>query len=114
MSPIGLTLIYYLNNLSNLSSAPVRIFCFVIHIISGISSRLRGHFYFVETSAAFLILSSYARLSSYPLSAVSVPSKRCTLVFQGLAKRKSVIKHSPHALLFPIKMVRLRTGYVPV
>ena len=62
MPPIGLTLIYYLNNLSNLSSAPVRIFCFVIHIISGISSRLRGHFYFIETSAA----SSYFTLV-YPI-----------------------------------------------
>ena len=131
MSPIGLTLIYYLNNLSNLSSAPVRIFCFVIHIISGISSRVRGHFYFSDNSPLGLVtrlrtgiprsslkrlqllyLLSYARLS-YPLSAASVPSKRCTLVFQGLAKRKSVIKHSPHASLFPIKMVCLRTGYAP-
>ena len=131
MSPIGLTLIYYLNNPSNLSSVPVRIFCFVIHIISGISSRLRGHFYFIDNSTLGLVTrlrtgiprsslkrlqllypSSYARLS-YPLFAASVPSKRCTLVFQGLAKRKSVIKHSPHASLFPIKMVRLRTGYAP-
>ena len=132
MFPSGLTLIYYLNNLSNLSSVPVRIFCFVIHIISGISSRLRGHFYFIDNSTLglvtrlrtgiprsslkhlqFLYSSSYARLSSYLLSAASVPSKRCTPVFQGLAKRKSIIKHSPHALLFPIKMVRLRTGYAP-
>jgi len=131
MSPIGLILIYYLDNSSNLSSVPVRIFCFVIHIISGISSRLRGHFYFIDNSTLGLVTrlrtgisrsslkhlqllypSSYARLSS-PLSAASVPSKRCILVFQGLAKRKSVIKHSPHALLFPIKMVRLRTGYAP-
>ena len=131
MSPIGLTLIYYLNNPSNLSSAPVRIFCFVIHIISGISSRLRGHFYFIDNSTLGLVtrlrtgiprsslkrlqllyLLSYARLF-YSLSAASVPSKRCTLVFQGLAKRKSVIKHSPHASLFPIKMVCLHAGYVP-
>lgn len=131
MPPIGLTLIYYLNNPSNLSSVPVRIFCFVIHIISGISSRLRGHFYFIDNSTfglvtrlrtgiprsslkrlQFLYLLSYTRLS-YPLSAASVPSKRCTLVFQGLAKRKSVIKHSPHASLFPIKMVCLHAGYAP-
>lgn len=132
MPPIGLTLIYYLNNPSNLSSVPVRIFCFVIHIISGISSRLRGHFYFIDNSTLGLVTrlrtviprsslkhlqlfypSSYARLSSYLLSAVSVPSKRCTLVFQGLAKKKSVIKHSPHASLFPIKMMCLHAGYAP-
>ena len=40
---------------SNLSSMPVQVFCFVIHIISGISSRLRGHFYFAETSAVSLM-----------------------------------------------------------
>ena len=132
MPPIGLTLIYYLNNPSNLSSVPVRIFCFVIHIISGISSRLRGHFYFIDNSTLGFVTrlrtgiprsslkhlqlfypSSYARLSSYLLSAVSVPSKRCTLVFQGLAKKKSVIKHSPHASLFPIKMMCLHAGYAP-
>ena len=55
MSPIGLILIYYLDNSSNLSSVPVRIFCFVIHIISGISSRLRGHFYFIDNSTLGLV-----------------------------------------------------------
>ena len=55
MFPSGLTLIYYLNNPSNLFSVPVRIFCFVIHIISGISSRLRGHFYFIDNSTLGLV-----------------------------------------------------------
>ena len=109
MSPIGFILIYYLNNPSNLSSVPVRIFCFVIHIISGISSRLRGHFYFIDNSTfglvtrlrtgiprsslkrlQFLYLLSYTRLS-YPLSAASVPSKRCTLVFRALPRGKALL-----------------------
>ena len=111
MPPIGLTLIYYLNNPSNLSSVPVRIFCFVIHIISGISSRLRGHFYFIDNSTLgfvtrlrtgiprsslkrlqLLYPSSYVRLSSYSsLSAASVPSKRCTLVFRALPRGKALL-----------------------
>ena len=97
------------SNSSNLSSVPVRIFCFVIHIISGISSRLRGHFYFIDNSTfglvtrlrtgiprsslkrlQFLYLLSYTRLS-YPLSAASVPSKRCTLVFRALPRGKALL-----------------------